>query len=57
VRSSRLDAVCRELRTTRRPIGSIAADCGFANVRSLNNLFKRRYGQTMTDYRHEVSAS
>ena len=51
IRTVRLEAVCRRLRTTRETIASIAADCGFESETHLMHLFKRRFGVTMQTFR------
>lgn len=50
---TRLNEVKRLLATTREPIGAIAASCGYANPNYLKNLFKRRFGLTMRDWRRQ----
>jgi len=47
----RLAAVQRLLLSTREPIESIATSCGFRNANYLRNLFKRRFGMTMRNWR------
>lgn len=47
----RLDEVKRRLASTREKMDSIAAACGYENPTYLKNLFKRRYGITMRDFR------
>lgn len=47
----RLAEVKRRLRTSTDPIDAIAAACGWSHPNSLKNLFKRRYGLTMRDWR------
>ena len=47
----RLDEVRRLLATTREPIDAIGLSCGYENANYLKNLFKRRFGMTMRDYR------
>jgi len=47
----RLEEVTRRLRQTREGIDTIAADCGWRNVNALKNLFKRKFGVSMRDYR------
>ena len=49
--SFRLDEVRRLLTTTREPIDAIALACGYENPNYLKNLFKRRFGMTMRDFR------
>lgn len=48
----RLEEVRRRLRNTDEPIGEIAVACGWENPASLKNLFKRLYGVSMRDWRH-----
>ena len=50
---TRLNEVKRLLATTREPINAIAASCGYANPNYLKNLFKRRFGLTMRDWRRQ----
>ncbi|MGN0833759.1 MAG: substrate-binding domain-containing protein [Kiritimatiellia bacterium] len=50
----RLAAVCRELRTTRTPIGKITRLCGFNNPASLKRLFRNRYNMTMREFRNQA---
>lgn len=47
----RLDEVKRRLRSTRDPIGAISTACGWKNVNALKNLFRRRFGVPMRNYR------
>ena len=49
--SARLDEAKRLLAATREPIHAIAASCGYENPNSLKNVFKRRVGLTMRDWR------
>ena len=51
IRTVRLQAVCRRLRTTRETIASIAASCGFESETHLMRLFKRCFGMTMHAFR------
>lgn len=48
---TRLEEVQRLLRTTNDPIDRIAESSGFANANYLKNLFKRRFGKTMREWR------
>lgn len=50
--SQRLDEVRRLLVTTREPIDQIGLSCGYENANYLKNLFKKRFGMTMRDYRN-----
>ena len=47
----RLAEVQRRLRTTREPIDSIAAKCGYANPNYLKNLFRKRFSMSMREFR------
>ena len=49
--SLRLEEVKRLLRSTKEPIDSIAARCGYENPNYLKNLFKRRFAMSMRDFR------
>ena len=51
----RLDAVRRLLSTTRLSTDEIAARCGYANPNVLRNLFRRRFGVSMRDFRSRGS--
>ncbi|NEB04495.1 AraC family transcriptional regulator [Streptomyces sp. SID13726] len=55
VREERLTAARRMLRDSAgRPIGEVAARCGFASANVLSMLFRERYGESPRDYRHRV---
>ena len=47
----RLEAVCALLRNRSTPISAIAAQCGYRNDNHLKNLFRRKFGKTMSAYR------
>lgn len=47
----RLESVCTLLRHSSTPIASIAEQCGYRNDNHLKNLFKRKFGLTMSAYR------
>ena len=47
----RLTEVQRLLRTTREPIDSIAAKCGYINPNYLKNLFRKRFSMSMREFR------
>jgi AraC-like DNA-binding protein len=47
----RLQAVCRELVETERPILEIALSCGFGQLSFFNRLFRRVYGCSPREYR------
>ena len=49
--SLRLAEVKRLLRSTKEPIDTIAALCGYSNPNYLKNLFKRRFAMSMRDFR------
>ena len=49
--SLRLAEVKRLLRSTKEPIDSIAASCGYENPNYLKNLFKRRFAMSMREFR------
>ena len=51
IEAERLEAVTRLLKTTRLTTEEIAARCGFGNPNVLRNLFRRRYGTSMTAFR------
>lgn len=53
--SFRLEEVKHLLKTTRDPIDKIAIDCGYGNPNYLKNLFKRRFGLTMRNFRKELT--
>ena len=54
IRKARLAEVQRLLRETRLSIRIIGSRCGFRNELSLKNIFRRQFGQTMTDYRRQA---
>ena len=51
ITARKLEEVRHLLSTTKLPIDSITSDCGFRNANHLKNLFKRRFGMSMRDYR------
>lgn len=51
IQTVRLDAVCALLRDTRTPIALAAASCGYRSDAYLKNLFKQRFGVSMSAYR------
>ena len=51
VREHRLALVKRQLENTDRPITSILADCGFRNIRSAENVFRKATGLAPRDWR------
>ena len=38
------------LKETNTPVSKLAARCGFSNVNSLRNLFRRRYGRSIGEF-------
>ena len=54
---NRLVALRRELAETSTPIGKLTSRCGFTDEASLKRLFRKKYGQTMRQYRAAVQAS
>ena len=51
--SARLDEAKRLLVSTREPLNAIATSCGYANPNSLKNLFKKRFGLSMREWRQQ----
>ena len=51
IQEQRLALVTKALRETAQPIDGIAHTCGFNNANYLKNLFRRRFGMTMREYR------
>lgn len=51
IEAARLEAVKHLLKTTRRPVAAIAAQCGFKSANRLTHLFRQRFGQTIRDWR------
>lgn len=51
----RLQAVCRALRDTSEPVGSIALNHGFNQLSFFNRLFHREFGVSPTTYRADQS--
>jgi len=47
----RFDEVKRRLRETGVPIGKITAACGFRSENHAKNLFRQRFGMSMSEYR------
>ena len=48
----RLDAACRELAESDRPVTEVALGCGFTQISFFNRLFRRARHCSPTDYRH-----
>jgi LacI family transcriptional regulator len=53
----RLDEVKRRLAGTKEKIDSIALTCGYSNPNYLKNLFKKRFGMSMRDFRNTAKPS
>lgn len=53
ITDTKLAEVARRLKETHIAIGSIPDLCGFKNANALKNLFKKRYGMTMRNYRNQ----
>lgn len=49
--AQRLEEVQRRLRQTREPLDTLAVACGWSNPTALKNLFKRRFGLSMSAWR------
>ncbi len=52
IRKEKLSEVCRQLKETDRPVGEIAANCGFPVQTHLNALFRKTFGMTPRDFRN-----
>ena len=55
ITETKLAEVSRRLKDTRVAIGAIPDLCGFKNANALKNLFKKRYGMSMREYRNKHS--
>ena len=53
----RLEEVRQRLASTHDTIDQISIACGWPNANTLKNLFKRRFGMSMRDYRAHPSAT
>ena len=51
ITNAKLAEVARRLKATRISISAISDLCGFKNANALKNLFKKRYGMSMREYR------
>jgi AraC-like DNA-binding protein len=51
VNDVRCGEACVKLRQSRKPIGIVAAECGFASSSHFNRQFRRRFGLTPRQYR------
>ena len=56
ITDTKLAEVARRLKESSIAIGSIPDMCGFGNANALKNLFKKRYGLSMRDYRAQSRA-
>ena len=52
---TRLENIRRELETTNRQIAQIARNNDFTSLSHLANLFKAKYGMTMSDWRNQAT--
>ena len=52
ITTARLEEVKHRLASTHDTIEQISSDCGWQSANSLKNLFKRRFGTSMRDYRN-----
>jgi len=55
VEATRLEAACRLLETTDRPVAAVARDCGFGTVATLHRAFQRARSITPGEYRHRFA--
>lgn len=55
IQLQRLELVKKMLRETSRPVSAVAEKCGFKNEIYLMNLFRKKYGITMSEFRRGVS--
>jgi LacI family transcriptional regulator len=53
----RLDEVKRRLAGTKEKIDSIALACGYANPNYLKNLFRKKFGMSMRDFRNSTKTT
>ena len=53
----RLDEVKRRLAGTKEKIDSIALACGYSNPNYLKNLFRKRFGMNMRDFRNSTKTT
>jgi AraC-like DNA-binding protein len=49
----RLDEVRRRLAGTREKMDAIASECGYSNPIYLKNLFKKKFGMSMSEWRRQ----
>jgi transcriptional regulator GlxA family with amidase domain len=57
VEAVRLEAACRLLETTVRPVDQIARECGFGVPETMDRAFRRRLNTTPTDHRHHFGTA
>jgi LacI family transcriptional regulator len=57
IEAERMARLKKLLSSTTRPITAIAAECGFKNLSSLANRFKKLYGTSMREFRKEDAFS
>lgn len=53
VEDTRMEQVCLLLRTTSMPLRAIAEECGFSSRPYLSRVFKKRFGKTPGEWRHD----
>lgn len=51
LRETRLALLASLIRRTRRPLSDLTRECGFASLNSAKEIFHKRYGMSMRDYR------
>ena len=56
IRDERLKSVRKLLKNSQLPIGTVARNCGWANVKHLENAFRRRFGMSMRDFRNRQTS-
>ena len=49
----RLEKAARLLRETDFPVTMVCLDTGFESIPSFSNLFRKRYGKSPREFRHE----
>jgi LacI family transcriptional regulator len=52
VEDTRMEQVCLLLKTTSMPLRAIAEECGFSSRPYLSRVFKKRFGKTPGEWRH-----
>ena len=57
ITEKRLGEVKRRLAGTKEKIDSIALACGYANPNYLKNLFRKKFGMSMRDFRNSTKAT